>query len=295
MPHNDGMLKEKSFSNKTYIVTGGGSGLGKSMAKYLLELGANVIIVSRNEEKLKASQKDLSEFCINKNTVSYYSCDVRDSKEVENVINSSFNKHNHIDGLINNAAGNFISPTENLSSNAFSAIIDIVLKGTCNFTLSYGKKCIDLKAKRKGKILNIITTYAYTGSAYVVPSAAAKGGVLSLTRSIAAEWSKYGIYCNAIAPGPFPTKGAWDRLFPKPFSAFFNLEKKLPLKRYGDHQELANLAAFLLSDYSDYINGEIVTIDGGEWISKAGQFNMLSKVPNKMWGLINKSIRKKKQ
>ena len=289
---NQGMLKENCLRNNTFIITGGGSGLGKSMAKYIIELGANVIIISRNEEKLKGTVSELSSLC-NDNEISYYVCDVRDGEAVNEIIDLSFNNYKVINGIINNAAGNFISPTENLSNNAFSAVIDIVLKGTCNFTLSYGKKCI--KNKHRGKILNIITTYAYTGSGYVVPSAAAKGGVLSLTRSIAAEWAKYNIYCNAIAPGPFPTKGAWDRLFPKPLSAFFNMEKRLPLKRYGDHQELANLSAYLISEYSDYINGEVITIDGGEWIHKAGQFNMLEKVPKKMWGLINRVTGKKKK
>ena len=289
--YKQGMLKKESLNDKTYIVTGGGSGLGYSMSKYILELGGNVIIVSRDEEKLKKAALDLAAFCSD-NKVQYIVCDVRDSESVENVINTSFEMFDNVYGLLNNAAGNFISPTENLSPNAFSAVIDIVLKGTCNFTLLFGKKCIELK--RKAKILNIITTYAFTGSGYVVPSAAAKGGVLSLTKSIAAEWSKYKIYCNAIAPGAFPTEGAWSKLFPKPFSMFFDLEKKLPLKRYGDHQELANLAAFLLSDYSDYINGEAITIDGGEWISKAGQFNMLEKVPKKLWSAINKMTRKKK-
>ena len=287
------MLKEGALKNKTYIVTGGGSGLGKSMSSYLLNLGANVIIVSRNREKLENAKKDLESSCCNGNNIDIDPCDVRDGDEVSKIINSSFDKYGRIDGIINNAAGNFISPTENLSPNAFSAIIDIVLKGSCNFTLFYGKKCIDLKIG--GKILNIITTYAYTGSGYVIPSACAKGGVMSLTRSIAAEWAKYNIHCNAIAPGPFPTEGAWQRLFPKPFSSLFNLEKKLPLKRYGEHQELANLAAYLLSNYSDYVNGEIITIDGGEWISKAGQFNMLEKVPKKMWGLISKATRNKKK
>ena len=290
--HNQGMLKEKSLSNKVYIVTGGGSGLGKSMASYLLNLGANVIIVSRDKEKLKKTATELESNCLNNNSISYGVCNVKDSDAINRTIEEAFAEYKKVDGIINNAAGNFISPTENLSPNAFSAIIDIVLKGTCSFSLLYGKKCIE--NKQKGKILNIITTYAYTGSGYVVPSAAAKGGVLSLTRSLAAEWAKYNIYSNAIAPGPFPTKGAWDRLFPKPFSKLFDMEKKLPLKRYGDHQELANLAAYLLSDYSDYINGEVITIDGGEWISKAGQFNMLSKVPNKMWGFISKATRKKK-
>ena len=289
--YDKGMLEKNCLRGKNFIVTGGGSGLGKSMSSYLIELGANVLIVSRNEEKLSKTVKQLSALCSD-NEISYLLCDVKESDQINEVIEKAFEKYNSIDGLVNNAAGNFISPTERLSPNAFSAVIDIVLKGTCNFSLLYGKKCIS--TKNKGKILNIITTYAYTGSAYVVPSAAAKGGVLALTRSLAAEWSKYNIYSNAIAPGPFPTKGAWDRLFPKPISMFFDMEKRLPLKRYGNHQELANLSAYLLSDFSDYINGEVITIDGGEWISKAGQFNMLSKVPDKLWSLISRATRKKK-
>ena len=288
--YKQGMLNKGCLKDKTFIVTGGASGLGKSMTSYLLELGANVIIVSRNEEKLKRATLDLKSLCLLDNDITYQVCNVKDSKMIEDVIEQSFNNYPKVDGIINNAAGNFIAPTESLSPNAFSSIIDIVLKGTCSFSLLYGKKCIE--KKQKGKILNIITTYAYTGSAYVVPSAAAKGGVLSLTRSLAAEWSKYNIYSNAIAPGPFPTKGAWDRLFPKPFSMLFDMQKKHPLKRYGDHQELANLAAYLLSDYSDYINGEVVTIDGAEWIHNAGQFNKLDKVPKKLWSAIKKITKK---
>ena len=207
------------------------------------------------------------------------------------MIKEGIKQYGKIDYLINNAAGNFISPTERLSSNAFQVIIDIVLKGTCNFTLTLGKEWIN--SKQGGTILNIVTTYASTGSGYVVPSAAAKGGVISLTRSIAAEWAKYNIRCNAIAPGPFPTKGAWDRLVPPGFSKFINLKKRVPLKRFGEHIELANLAAYLLSDYSSYMTGEIVTIDGGEWAYNAGQFTWLDKVPKAMWTIIEKTIRRK--
>ena len=284
-----GMLKENSLENKVILVTGGGSGLGKSMVKYFLELGANVIITSRREELLIEVAKEFN----NKYNSEVFpiSSDVRKIDEVENVINESYKKFGKIDCLVNNAAGNFISPTERLSTRAFDAVIDIVLKGTINFTLTLGKKWI--KDKSDGNVLNIVTTYSWTGSGYVVPSACAKAGVLSMTRSLAVEWAKYKIRSNAIAPGPFPTKGAWERLLPGDLKEKFDPSKKVPVGRVGEHQELSNLAAYLLSDYSSYINGEVITIDGAEWLKGAGQFNHLEMITDQMWDMFE-MMRKKK-
>jgi len=286
------MLKEGSLKDQVIVVTGGGSGLGKSMTTYFLELGAHVVITSRNIEKLNNAKIELEEKTGGK--VLAVQCDVRNYNEVEAVLAETLKEFGKVDGLLNNAAGNFISPTERLSANAFDTVIDIVLKGSKNCTLAFGKHWIDIKQK-KATILNIVTTYAWTGSAYVVPSATAKAGVLAMTRSLAVEWAKYGIRSNAIAPGPFPTEGAWDRLLPGDLKDKFDMKKKVPIGRVGEHQELANLAAYLMSDFSAYINGEVITIDGGEWLKGAGEFNMLEDVPKEMWDMLEAMIRNKKK
>jgi NAD(P)-dependent dehydrogenase (short-subunit alcohol dehydrogenase family) len=277
--------------DKVIVITGGGSGLGKAMTKYFMELGAKVAITSRDIEKLKTTSAELE--AETGGTCLPVQCDVRHYEEVEAMLQEVLKAYGKVDVLLNNAAGNFISPTERLSANAFDTIIDIVLKGSKNCTLAFGKHWIDSK-QESSTVLNIVTTYAFTGSAYVVPSATAKAGVLAMTRSLAVEWAKYGIRTNAIAPGPFPTKGAWDRLLPGDLKEKFDLSKKVPLKRVGDHQELANLAAYLVSDFSAYINGEVIVIDGGEWLKGAGQFNLLEAVPEEMWDMLEMMIKAKK-
>ncbi len=285
------MLRDDALNGKVIVITGGGSGLGKAMTKYFMELGAKVAITSRDLEKLKTTSAELE--AETGGTCLPVQCDVRHYEEVEAMLQEVLKAYGKVDVLLNNAAGNFISPTERLSANAFDTIIDIVLKGSKNCTLAFGKHWIDTK-QESSTVLNIVTTYAFTGSAYVVPSATAKAGVLAMTRSLAVEWAKYGIRTNAIAPGPFPTKGAWDRLLPGDLKEKFDLSKKVPLKRVGDHQELANLAAYLVSDFSAYINGEVIVIDGGEWLKGAGQFNLLEAVPEEMWDMLEMMIKAKK-
>lgn len=291
MNYRQPMLRENSLKDQVIIVTGGGSGLGKSMTKYFLELGAKVAITSRDLDKLQYTAQDLMNETSGE--VLAIACDVRHYDQVENMLQLVLDKWGKVDGLLNNAAGNFISPTERLSSNAFDVIIDIVLKGTKNCTLALGKHWIKNK-QPKATVLNIVTTYAYTGSAYVVPSATAKAGVLAMTRSLAVEWAKYGIRFNAIAPGPFPTKGAWDRLLPGDLANKLDPAKRVPVGRVGEHQELANLAAYLMSDFSAFVNGEVITIDGGEWLKGAGEMNDLEQVPNEMWDMLEMMIKKSK-
>ncbi len=290
------MLKDDALVGKTIVVTGGGTGLGKSMSRYFLELGANVVIASRKLSVLEKTAEELQASAVaagSKAKILAFECDVRKYEEVEKTLAFTLENFGKVDGLLNNAAGNFISPTERLSHKAFDTIVGIVLQGSYNFTLAFGKHWI--AEKQKATILNIVTTYAWTGSAFVVPSACAKAGVLAMTRSLAVEWAKYGIRSNAIAPGPFPTKGAWDRLFPPPLQEKLDAASNVPLKRVGEHQELANLAAYLMSDFSSYVNGEVITIDGGEWLNGAGEFNKMQILTPDMWDMIERAVRGSKE
>ena len=264
------MFHKDLLQHKRILITGGGTGLGKGMADRFLELGATVYICGRREEVLKATVDELKL----KGPIHARSCDVRSLEAVEQMIDSIWSEGPlHI--LVNNAAGNFIARTEELSPNAWQSVINIVLMGTLHCTMACGRRW--LKSGHKGTVLSISATYAPVGSAYVVPSAVAKAGVEALMRSLAVEWGDRGIRMNAIAPGPIPTQGAFSRVLPRADLETVALDRN-PLHRFGSIEELANLAAFLVSDGSGYINGEVVRMDGGEFLQGAGEFSNLGRV-----------------
>jgi NAD(P)-dependent dehydrogenase (short-subunit alcohol dehydrogenase family) len=269
------VFRDDLLAGKTVLVTGGGSGLGLSMSKKFAALGANVAITGRSAERLEKAAGEIGPA----ERVATEPCDVRDFASVGAMVGKVTERFGGIDVLVNNAAGNFLATTEDLSPNGFNAVVGTVLNGTFHATLAVGRGMIE--RKRGGAILNIVTTYAWTGSAFVVPSACAKAGVLAMTRSLAVEWATYGIRSNAIAPGPFPTEGAWNALMPTP-EIEAEAKARIPMGRFGQHEELANLAAFLVSDAAPYINGEVVTIDGGEWIASGGEFNGLTRMPREV-------------
>lgn len=282
------MFQSDLLKGRTILMTGGGTGLGRSMALRFAELGANLFLVARREEPLKETTAAIRGKGVR---AGYAMADVRDPAAVEAAVAAGEKELGRIDTLVNNAAGNFIARTEKLSPNAFNAVIGIVLQGTFYCTVALGRRWI--AAKQPGNVLNIVTTYAAVGcgSGFVVPSACAKAGVLAMTRSLAVEWARHHIRFNAIAPGPFPTEGAFSRLMPsKDFEE--RAKNAHPMKRFGRHDELANLAAYLLSEHSDYINGECVVIDGALWLKGAGEFNDLAEIPDATWDQLE-SARKK--
>lgn len=282
------MFQRDLLKGRTIFITGGGTGLGRSMALRFAELGASLFLVGRREEPLA---KTCEELRAQGARAGYAGCDVRDFAAVEKAIAAAESAVGHLDTLVNNAAGNFIARTEKLSPNAFQAVVGIVLQGTFHCTLALARKWIALG--QPGNVLNIAATYAAvgSGSGFVVPSACAKAGVVAMTRSLAVEWARHRIRLNAIAPGPFPTEGAWSRLLPAK-----ELEERArqahPMKRFGRHDELANLAAYLLSDMSEYVNGECVVIDGGLWLRGAGEFNDFVDFPDAAWDLLEGSRNK---
>src|SRR5579872_3246445 len=264
------MFNPDLLKNRRVLITGGGTGLGKGMAARFLELGATLYICGRREEVLKNTAAELAP----KGPIQALACDVRHLDAVEQMIDSIWTA-GPLDILVNNAAGNFIARTEELSPRAFESVINIVLMGTLHCTMSCGRRW--LKSSHRGTVLSISATYAPVGSAYVVPSAVSKAGVEALTRSLAVEWGNRGIRMNAIAPGPIPTQGAFPRVLPRPELETLALDRN-PFHRFGTVEELANLAAFLVSDGSGYINGEVIRMDGGEFLQGAGEFSNLGRV-----------------
>jgi NAD(P)-dependent dehydrogenase (short-subunit alcohol dehydrogenase family) len=269
------------LKGKRVLITGGGSGLGKSMARRLMELGGEPIICGRRAGLLEETADELR--AATGGAITWKPLDIRDAEAVESTVAQIW-EEGAIDALINNAAGNFLARSETLSHRALDAVIAIVLHGTAYMSLACGRHWI--AEGQPGHVLSIVTTYAWTGSAYVVPSAMGKAGVLAMTRSLAVEWGPKGVRFNAIAPGPFPTEGAWERLVPRQDLAEM-FETRNPLGRPGQHQELTNLVAYLLSDQSTFINGEVITIDGGEWLAVAGQFNFANVLSDEEWAQIS--------
>mgnify|MGYP000194260256 FL=1 len=279
------MFKDDLLKNKRILVTGGGTGLGKEMASHYAQHGADLYICGRRENVLKETATEIEDkYDVN---VNYETLDIRASNDVEDYIDRIF-QDAPLDGLVNNAAGNFISPTKDLSHKGFDAIANIVFHGTFYITHSVGKRWIDLK--HKGSIISILTTWVWTGSPYVVPSAMSKSGLNAMTQSLAAEWGKYGIKVNAIAPGPFPTKGAWERLNPggSNDSEFMG---SVPVGRLGEMSELQNLATFLMADGCDYLTGQTIAIDGAQYLTGGGTFSNLDKVSEDDWEQLRAMIR----
>jgi len=270
------MFQPDLLKGKRVLITGGGTGLGKSMGMRMLELGAELMICGRRAQVLEDTAKEFEDSFSRK--VRTHIIDIRSPEAVESMMDVAFTG-GPLDVLINNAAGNFIARTETLSHRGMDAILNIVLHGTAYCTLAAGKRWIAQGAG--GVVLSIVASYAWTGSPYVVPSAMAKAGVLALTQSLAVEWGPKGIRTVAISPGSFPTKGAWDRLVPRSMTQRF--ENASPVGRVGEHGELADLAAYLVSDRAGYINGDCVTIDGGRWLRGAGMFSCLSDLTENEW------------
>lgn len=283
------MLPDGTFDKKIAFVTGGATGLGKGLAENLSKKGAKVIIASRSVDRLKATAEEISN--TTKNEVFYYRLDVRDPEAIKEMFDKMESEHGLPDMVVNNAAGNFVSPSERLSANAFSTVISIVLNGTAYITLDVGKRLI--KAKKGATFLAVSADYADSGSGFVLHSACAKAGVEAMTRSLASEWARYGMRFNCISPGPIETKGAFSRL--DPTGQFMDLfMDRIPEGRIGEVGEFANLASYLLSDYSSWVNGQVIRLNGGEYPAASGMFTGLKQVSNEQWDQLQAMIKQVK-
>lgn len=258
------MFRSDLLAGKKALITGGGTGLGKSIAQRYLELGAEVVICGRRSDVLESTTQALRQ--ATGGAIAFVSCDIRNADSVEAMIEEIW-KQRPLDILVNNAAANFIARTDKLSPRAIDAVLNIVLHGSFYCTVACGRRWIE--AGRGGTVLSVATTPSFTGLAFTAPSAAAKAGIVAMTRSLAVEWGPKGIRLNAVAPGLFPTEGAWERLYP-PGSQPEPQQNGVPLRRFGQHIELANLFAYLAADESSYITGDLIVIDGGRWMQGVG-------------------------
>jgi NAD(P)-dependent dehydrogenase (short-subunit alcohol dehydrogenase family) len=270
------MFQSGLLVDRSILVTGGGSGLGLGMAKAFASYGAKVTIAGRSAERLSAALPQIAEAARDGGEAAAFPCDVRDPEQVAGLVARAVERFGKVDGLVNNAAGNFLVAAENLTPNGFETVVRTVLHGSVFCTLAVGRHLLARKAS--GAIVSILTSYAWTGTAFALPSACAKAGVLAMTRSLAVEWGHAGIRVNAIAPGPIPTEGAFSRLLATAEAQKMVLER-IPLGRFGTKEEIANLATFLLSDLCPYQTGDCVTMDGGEWLAGAGEFSEYRKIP----------------
>lgn len=283
------ILPQNYYQNKKILITGGGSGLGKQMALHYSKLGGEVTIIGRSTQKLRTTADEID--FETQNRPRYESVDVRENPSILRLVNQMVTQDQFPDIVINNAAGNFICRSEDLSYNGWNSILDIVLKGTLNMTLEFGKKMIELE--KPGVFLNISTTYAETGSGYVMPSSVAKAGCNNMTRSLAAEWGKYGIRLNSVAPGPIHTEGAFSRL--DPGNKFSDIAKdNLPLGRFGEKEEIANLVTYLTTEENGWMTGQVFNLDGGEVVGNSGEFNLLRNVSDTEWKMYRKMSQMKK-
>lgn len=289
VPRATPVFQADLLAGQVILVTGGGSGLGLSMTAALCDVGAQVVICGRNPARLGQAVDKLA---AKGRQVIAHPCDVRMPEQVDDLVKKVVAEVGHLDGLVNNAAGNFLCTAEDLSPGGFDTVVKTVLYGSVHATLAVGRHLIARQAP--GSVVSILTPYAWTGSAFVLPSACAKAGVLAMTRSLAVEWGPYGIRLNAIAPGPFPTEGAWSRLVPDASMIEGVVERRVPMARVGEHSELTNLLLFLMSDASPYQNGDCVTIDGGGWLSGAGEFSEYARTDRKILKQLFSAMRPKK-
>jgi NAD(P)-dependent dehydrogenase (short-subunit alcohol dehydrogenase family) len=256
------MLPENTFRGQVAVVTGGGTGLGYGIAEQLGKLGAQVALVSRNPDHVGPAAERLQAQGIEALAVP---TDIRQPDQVETMGRTVLDRFGRMDLLVNAAAGNFIVDSEKLSVNGFNAVVASVLHGTFYCTRVAGLHFIE--SGRGGRIVNIVASYAWTGGPRTLHSAVAKAGVVTMTRTLAVEWARYNIRVNALCPGPTDTEGARAALWPDEASSE-KLLRKIPVGRFGTVEEVANAACYLLSPYADFINGEVLVIDGGEWLGK---------------------------